>query len=106
MTDIKRNIKYSELKRICDYVFKGDFIPSVDEEDIIKDVAKLVSKTRSIKTAYRFLNVVYNSFHQQFLKDETGLENWRTAQVYDINEILQWVKNYGGSIDYDIDGIL
>lgn len=104
MADIKQNIKYSDIKYICEYFIKGYAVPS--SCTIVKDLtADVISKTSSYKTAKRFIDMLYT------IRDTILIQNNKeiTSEIipaYDIRVAIKWIEDNGGSIDYDIDGIL
>ena len=105
MVDIKQNIKYSDIKYICEYFVKeGYAVPP--SYAIVRDLtADAISKTSSYQTAKRFIDMLYT------IRDTILIQNNKeiTSEIipaYDIRVAIKWIEDNGGSIDYDTDGIL
>lgn len=106
---LKKNIKYSEFKNIFDQI--ADLYhpePLYKRRDAL---TKLISAVDNDYAAMALIEIFFNSQDRiklQFGKNkyyswaETGIGFW----AYDLQQLIQWVWDNGGSIDYDIDGIM
>lgn len=86
------------------YAFFAKWTSTGDSlQDLIEESGQLITLGGDYETAgMEFVDCIRSTVTKILRSDAKRF----TINAYDIREVLKWIEKYGGTIDYDMDGVL